>query len=201
MIERIRGKLIDKNSSFVIVDCSGVGYGINISLPTSEKLPEAGEEVTLLTHLVVREDLMQLYGFADTLEKDLFLLLISVSKIGPKTALSTLSGMPAYRFVNAIKTGDITALTKIPGIGKQTAERVVVELKNKIDKIIVSPFAENGNIEQRGIMGKPYEEAVLALTSLGYKGYNSEKAVRRVYEEKGKDLPVEEIIKFALKYV
>jgi Holliday junction DNA helicase RuvA len=203
MIERIRGILLEKNASFVVVDCGGVGYGLHVTLPTFETLPEEGVEVDLFSHLVVREDIMQLYGFAERVERDAFLLLTSVSKIGPKTALATLSGISVAGFVRAVKTADVTALTKVPGIGKQTAERLVVELKNKIDRISGADLivTEGGKSSNSGNMGKSFDDAILALESLGYKSYNADKAVRKVFAEKGGTLPVEEIIKFALKYV
>ena len=201
MIERIRGKLLEKGASFIVVDCGGVGYGLHITLPTYETLPEEGTSVDLYSHLVVREDIMQLYGFAERVERDAFLLLTSVSKIGPKTALATLSGISVAGFVRAVKMADVTALTKVPGIGKQTAERLVVELKNKIDRISGSDLIESDGKPTAGSIGKNYEDAILALESLGYKSFNADKAVRKVYAEKGGALPVEEIIKFALKYV
>ena len=203
MIERIRGILLEKNASFVVVDCGGVGYGLHVTLPTFETLPEEGADVNLFSHLVVREDIMQLYGFAERVERDAFLLLTSVSKIGPKTALATLSGISVAGFVRAVKTADVTALTKVPGIGKQTAERLVVELKNKIDRISGADLivTEGGKTSNSGNMGKSFDDAILALESLGYKSYNADKAVRKVFAEKGGTLPVEEIIKFALKYV
>ncbi|MBL8025351.1 MAG: Holliday junction branch migration protein RuvA [Fibrobacteres bacterium] len=201
MIERIRGKLLEKGASFIVVDCGGVGYGLHITLPTYETLPEEGASVELYSHLVVREDIMQLYGFAERVERDAFLMLTSVSKIGPKTALATLSGISVAGFVRAVKQADVTALTKVPGIGKQTAERLVVELKNKIDRISGSDLVESDGKPASGNMGKNFDDAILALESLGYKSFNADKAVRKVYGEKGGALPVEEIIKFALKHV
>jgi Holliday junction DNA helicase RuvA len=203
MIERIRGTLLEKSASFIVVDCAGVGYGLHITLTTYETLPDEGADVDLYSHLVVREDIMQLYGFAERVERDAFLLLTSVSKIGPKTALATLSGISVAGFVRAVKSADVTALTKVPGIGKQTAERLVVELKNKIDRISGADLiaSEGGVSINSGKIGKPFEDAILALESLGYKSYNADKAVRKVFAEKGATLPVEEIIKFALKYV
>lgn len=201
MIERIRGQLIEKSPTSVVVDCGGVGYALHISLSTYEALPEIGEKVDLYAHLIVREDIMQLYGFSRTTERDLFLLLISVSKIGPKTAQATLSGTSVAGFVQAIRGGNITLLTKIPGIGKQTAERLVVELKNKIDKISMGEEGAGGIAALPSALGHAFEEAALALETLGYKRIHAEKAVQRVADDKGRELPVEEIIKFALKYV
>ncbi len=203
MIERITGELIEKETSFAVVDCCGVGYGLNISQITSDFLPEVGAKVSLYTHLVVREDLMQLYGFSSIPEKETFLLLISVSKIGPKTALAALSGISVAAFVRAIKGADIATLTKIPGVGKQTAERLVVELKKKVEKlgIVVSGEGDEGGTLVSADMGQPFKEAILALESLGYKQYNAEKAVRKIYAERGADLSVAEIIKYALKFV
>jgi holliday junction DNA helicase RuvA len=202
MIEKIRGELIEKSPTSIVVDCGGVGYGLRVTLPTFEALGEVGTPVELYTYLQVREDVLQLFGFSSRLEREVFLMLTSVSKIGPKTAQATLSGISVANFVQAIRSENVAALTKIPGIGRQTAERLIVELKGKVDKLgLVSGEMASGEARKAFSVGKPYEEAVLALEELGYKRPYAERAVARVAEERGRDLPVEEIIKFALKYI
>ena len=154
-----------------MVDCKGVGYGLSISLNTFQGLPGAGGEVTLLTYLHVREDILQLYGFLTPAERALFLLLISVSKIGPKTAQAMLSGISVERFVHAVQSGNTGLLTKIPGIGKQSAERIVVELKGKIQKLEQAGTLRSDDKREVSAFTRNAEQAVLALESLGYKRF------------------------------
>jgi Holliday junction DNA helicase RuvA len=200
MIEKIKGTLVEKTPTNVVVDCGGVGYGLRVSIPTFESLGDTGSQVELFTYLHVREEIMQLYGFSRRMERDLFLMLISVSKVGPKTAQATLSGISAANFVQAVRTANAAMLTKIPGIGRQMAERLIVELKGKVDKLGISAELA-GEKGAAAMAGKAFEEAVLALEELGYKRPYAERAVQKVAEDKGRDLPVEEIIKFALRYI
>lgn len=200
MIERIRGKIIEKGTAKVLVDVGGIGFALNISVNTATEIGDKGSEVDLYTYLQVREDAMVLFGFAKEVERDLFLLLISVSKIGPKTALSALSGMTVENFVRAVRAENAGLLTKIPGIGKQSAERIIVELKGKMAKFESSvAYGPASSIPPGG--SKKADEAIRALESLGYKRFFAEKAVAKVFEEKGTELAVEDIIKAALKYV
>lgn len=202
MIERIKGTLLEKSPTSVVVDCAGVGYGLRVTLPTYETLGEVGASVELYTYLHVREDILQLFGFAQRVEREVFLLLISVSKIGPKTAQATLSGTSVSSLLQAIRSENATALTKIPGIGRQTAERLIVELKGKIEKLgLESSIGTTEGAIRHPVVGTAFEEAILALEQLGYKRPYAERAVTKVAEEKGKDLPVEEVIKFALRYI
>ncbi|OGS34423.1 MAG: Holliday junction DNA helicase RuvA [Elusimicrobia bacterium RIFOXYB2_FULL_49_7] len=200
MIERIKGILLEKEPTHLVVDVQGVGYGLHVSLNTSATVAEAGSETTLFTYLHVREEAMVLFGFSREIERDLFLLLLSVSKIGPKSALAILSGMSVENLVQAIRGENVAALTKISGIGKQSAERLVVELKNKIAKFEQS-IAVGTPGSGRTSFTKQADEAVNALESLGYKRFFAEKAVAKVLEEQGSELPVEQLIKSALKYV
>jgi holliday junction DNA helicase RuvA len=200
MIEKLKGVLVEKSPTNIVVDCGGVGYGLRVSLPTFESLGEPGSTAELFTYLHVREDVMQLYGFSKRIERDVFLLLLSVSKIGPKTAQATLSGISVGNFIHAVRTGNAAALTKIPGIGKQTAERLILELKTKVEKLGLGAGIE-GEAPAAVLAGTAYEEAVLALEELGYKRPYAERAVARVATEKGRDLPVEEVIKSALRYI
>ena len=201
MIDCIKGVLVKKAPTRVVVDCNGVGYGVKISLNTLDNIGDTGEEVSLFTHLHVREDIMQVYGFSTEAERDLFLLLISVSKVGPKIAMAILSHISVVNFIKAVQAGDITSLVKIPGVGKQSAERLIVELKRKIDKVATGlvPAGELQALVPAG--GRQVEEAVIALESLGYKRLHAEKAVSKVIQEKGEALGLKEIIKTALKHV
>src|SRR5207302_7364060 len=133
MIAHLRGKLISKHPNQAVVEAAGVGYEVNISIPTFSGLPGLGSEVSLFVHTHVREDALALYGFLRSEEKQLFEKLISVSGIGPKLAITILSGMAADAMVAAIKGNNLAALTRIPGIGKKTAERMVLELRDKLD--------------------------------------------------------------------
>src|SRR3954464_13658975 len=161
MIAHLRGRVLSKRPSHAVVDVNGVGSEIAISVPTFSELPNAGGEVSLHIHTHVREDALSLYGFLRPQEKELFERLISVSGIGPKLAITVLSGMQAEKMVAAIRGNDIAALTKIPGIGKKTAERMVLELRDKLDSFGVAAAVVSRH--------SPMEEDVLsALTNLGY---------------------------------
>jgi holliday junction DNA helicase RuvA len=174
MIAHLRGKLIARQPNQVIVDAMGVGYDVTISVPTFSELPVAGSEVSLHIHTHVREDQIALYGFLSPEEKHLFEKLISVSGIGPKLAITILSGMPTNEMTTAIRGNDVTRLTKIPGIGRKTAERMVLELRDKLSAVgtdhvhVVSPF----NAVQ--------EDVLSALMNLGYQRATAEKALGTV---------------------
>lgn len=170
MIAHLRGKLLAKHPNQAVVETGGVGYDITISVPTFSDLPAAGSEVALHIHTHVREDSIALYGFLRSSEKQLFEKLISVSGIGPKLAITVLSGMPADEMVAAIRGNDLARLTRIPGIGRKTAERLVLELRDKLPAASAeAPAATAMN---------PVEEDVLsALLNLGYQRAAAEKAV------------------------
>jgi len=171
MIAHLRGKLLAKHPNQAIVEAGGVGYDVNISIPTFSSLPDAGSEVALFIHMHVREDALSLYGFLQTADKMLFEKLISVSGIGPKLANTILSGMPeTSQIVNAIRSGDLSRLTRIPGVGKKTAERMVLELRDK--------FPASGLEQAPRIAATPVREDVIsALINLGYKQAEVEKAL------------------------
>lgn len=196
MIAQLHGKLLDKSPTRVLLEVHGVGYEISISLSTFEKLPAAGESLTLLTHLHVREDALQLFGFATAKERQLFQLLISVTGVGPKVAQSILSGCEVEAFCRHIQQNDTAAMTAIPGIGKKTAERLAMELRDRIAPLLAEP--------QRGSApaapARINDEALLALISLGYPRANAEKAVRQALAEK-EDQTLEELIKHALRHL
>ena len=171
MIAHLRGTLLAKHPNQVIVETHGVGYDVVISVPTFSELPAAGAEVALHIHTHVREDALSLYGFLRLAEKKLFEKLITVSGIGPKLAITILSGMPADEMVGAIRSGDLARLTRIPGIGKKTAERMVLELRDKLP-------APSGTAEVSVTAATPVEEDVLsALMNLGYQRPAAEKAL------------------------
>lgn len=195
MISYLHGTLAEKSPTEITVDVNGVAYAVNISLSTYEMLGEVGSNVKILTYLHFREDAMQLYGFATTAERDLFKLLISISGIGPKMAQGILSGVSVNELKNFILHGNFSSLMSIPGVGKKTAERLVLELRDKIGKLEYEvPLKED---KEAGIR----TEALLALTSLGYSRSTAEKAIRVVLQESdGSELAVEELIKRALRH-
>jgi len=179
MIAHLRGKLLAKHPNQVIVESCGVGYDVTISVPTFSELPAAGSEVALHIHTHVREDALSLYGFLRLGEKYLFEKLLTVSGIGPKLAITILSGMPAEEMVAAIRGGDVARLTRIPGIGKKTAERMVLELRDKLP-------AAAGGAEVSAAQVTPVEEDVIsALVNLGYQRAAAEKALAGVRNGKG----------------
>lgn len=166
MIAHIRGQIVSKSPNSVIVDCGGVGYDLAISVATYTELGEAGKLAVLHVHTHVREDALLLFGFHELTEKRLFEKLLTISGIGPKLAITVLSGIAAERLVTAIRSGDHATLTKIPGIGKKTAERVVLELKDKLDDLAgLSPAAAE---PARPSLGAVAEDVLSALTNLGY---------------------------------
>ena len=177
MIAHLRGKLIAKHPNQAIVEAAGVGYEVNISIPTYSALPALGADVALHVHTHVREDALSLFGFLRGEEKQLFEKLISVSGIGPRLAITILSGMPADAMVAAIKGNDVAALTRIPGIGKKTAERMVLELRDKLDAFGEGPVTPAAS---------PVEADVIsALLNLGYQRTLAERALARLGSTSG----------------
>jgi Holliday junction DNA helicase RuvA len=180
MIAHLRGRLLAKHPNQVVVETGGVGYDVTISVPTFSDLPGVGSEVALHIHTHVREDLIALYGFIKPAEKRLFEKLITVSGIGPKLAITILSGMAADEMVGAIRGNDIARLTRIPGIGKKTAERMVLELRDKL------PPAGVGEVPSAPVMSAMEEDVVSALVNLGYQRAAAERALASVAKS-GKD--------------
>jgi Holliday junction DNA helicase RuvA len=172
MIAHLRGRLLTKEPNRAIVEAGGVGYELAISIPTYSELPNSGSEVSLHVHTHVREDALALFGFLRADEKRLFEKLIGVSGIGPKLAITILSGMSADFLVTAIRGNDLAALTKVPGIGKKTGERMVLELRDKLDAFTAAPAKPAAT---------PVEDDVLsALVNLGYQEAAAEKAIAAV---------------------
>jgi Holliday junction DNA helicase RuvA len=173
MIAHIRGRLLSKSPNQVIVECGGVGYDVTISVSTFTGLPAEGSETSLHVYTNVREDQIALFGFSDRQEKKLFERLIAVSGIGPKLAITVLSGISSDRLVTAIRASDHGTLTRIPGIGKKTAERVVLELKDKLDDLAVMTVPTDGGVH----FGPAGDDALSALTNLGYGRPAAQKAI------------------------
>jgi Holliday junction DNA helicase RuvA len=197
MISYLKGILTKKSPTEVIVDVVGVGYSVNISLSTYEKLPELNSEVQILTHHHIREDAQVLYGFASETEREMFRMLISVSGIGPKMGQTILSGIRPDELVRTISIGAISTLTGVPGIGKKTAERLVLELKDKVSKMEGSDKI----IDLPNTGASIRSEALTALVSLGFSREKAEQSLRSILNEvNGKSISVEELIKRALQY-
>jgi holliday junction DNA helicase RuvA len=174
MIAHLRGKLLARRPNQVIVEAMGVGYDVTISVPTFSELPPAGGEVALHIHTHVREDQIALYGFQRAEEKHLFEKLISVSGIGPKLAITILSGMPTDEMTAAIRGNDVARLTKIPGIGRKTAERMVLELRDKL------PPVGTDQVHVVPSLSAVQEDVLSALVNLGYQRATAEKALASV---------------------
>jgi len=176
MIAHLRGRLFLKQPGHVIVDAGGVGYEVIISIPTFTALPAEGAEVSLHVYTQVREDILALYGFLDLKEKRLFERLITVSGVGPRLAVTILSGLSPERTVTAIRAQDHATLTHIPGVGKKLAERLVVELKDKLEDMAVAPAAVVS-------AGPAAEDVLSALTNLGYQRPAAQKAIEAAVEK------------------
>ncbi|HEX9045934.1 MAG TPA: Holliday junction branch migration protein RuvA [Verrucomicrobiae bacterium] len=198
MITFLQGKLADALPTQVVVDVNGVGYEALIPLSSFDKLPPVGQPVKLLTQLIVREDAHTLYGFMSSAERDLFRLLInSVSGIGPKTALNILSGMNVVAFRGAVANGDIKSLSQISGVGKKTAERIVVELRDKVGAAGAIEAASAKHALSAD--DQKINDATLALMALGFKQAEAYDAVRAAQAMLGAAATVEQIVRACLK--
>lgn len=205
MIGRLSGTLAEKFPPEILIECAGVGYEVTMPMTSIYALPELNEQAVVYTHFVVREDAQLLYGFANTTERKLFRLLIKVNGVGPKLALAVLSAMSADQFVSCVAHDDVTGIVKIPGVGKKTAERLLIEMRDRLkdwkvtsttpatDAMPVQLEAEqtfvNNFNDHKG-------DAINALISLGYKPAQADKAVKQVYSDEMKS---EDIIRLALK--
>jgi len=195
MIGRLQGKVIEKQAPDLLIDVQGVGYEVLVSLNTFFGVPAAGEAVTLHTHFVVREDVQQLYGFGTQSERQLFRHLIKVNGVGPKMALAILSGMSANDFAICVHNNDIATLVKLPGVGKKTAERLLIEMRDKIGDVDATAGGSAAGARE----AKPdiSQEAESALIALGYKPTDAAKIISRVANESVSDAG--ELIRLALK--
>jgi Holliday junction DNA helicase RuvA len=180
VIAHLRGRVLRKEPQEVVVDVAGVGYRVTIPVSTFYRLGDEGSEVSLLTHTHVREDALALFGFVTAVEQDLFEKLISVAGVGPKLAINVLSGIEAPDLVAALKASDVARLTRIPGVGKKTAERLVLELKDKMPTVLPAPGAAAA-----APPASPREDLVSALVHLGYSRPEAERGVERALKEDG----------------
>jgi len=199
MIGRLRGEIVYKQAPRLMVDVSGVGYELDAPMSTFYDLPEPGQPVVLYTHLAIRDDAHVLYGFARESERTMFRALLKVSGVGAKMALAILSGMSADEFARCVQADDTAALVRLPGIGKKTAERLIVEMRDRLDKLeTVAPISSVAASSDRLITpaADPGAEAADALIALGYKPQEASRMVRSV---KAEGLSSEEIIRAALK--
>lgn len=195
MIAHLRGKLIQKEPGQAILECAGVGYDVLISVPTFTALPSVGAETSLHIHTQVSEDQIALFGFLEREEKRLFERLITVSGVGPKLAIKMLSGLSPERTVQAIRAQDHSQLTRIPGVGKKLAERLVVELKDKLDDFAVAPMPS-------AVAGPAVDDVLSALTNLGYQRQAAEKAIEQsVAKEKALAGDFDGLFRAALKVI
>lgn len=201
MIGQLRGKLIERQPPKLLIDVAGVGYELEASMNTCFKLPELGSEVLIYTQMIVREDDQRLYGFIDKSERSLFRSLIKVNGVGPKLAITILSGISAEDFVRCIGDNDTNSLVRLPGIGKKTAERLIVEMRDRLVdwQPELPSFEVNINTSARPTMGGSnplLKEAVSALIALGYKPQEASRAISQVFQE---GLSCEDLIRSALK--
>ncbi len=196
MISYLRGKLVVSQPTGVVLDFGGVGVSVIVPLSSSTKMPELGAQVTLYTYLHVREDILAIYGFITQEEKNMFLLLLGVSKIGPKVALGILSGIPVDEFKSALLSGNVRRISMVSGVGKKTAERLILELKEKIPagEILV------GEVDDK--YRSMVSDTVMALVSLGYNQMKAQRAVEDVVKNnKIESLKIEELVKLSLQKV
>jgi Holliday junction DNA helicase RuvA len=196
MLTRLNGLLIEKIAPTAVIDVHGVGYEVDLPLNTFYQLPALGENVVLWTHLSVREDAHQLFGFSDRNMLQTFRTLIKVSGVGPRLALAILSGMDTEALRQCLAHEDITTLTRIPGVGKKTAERLIIELRDKLGKPSLKELSHNaGNLTLMPMLNAS-EEAEQALVALGYKPLEAQRAIKAVAN---KDLETAELVRAALK--
>jgi holliday junction DNA helicase RuvA len=202
MIGRLNGILVEKQAPEIVLDVGGVGYELQVPMTSFYELPELEQSATLYTHFVVREDAQLLYGFITKQERALFRLLIKTNGVGPKLALTILSGMTAGEFVSCVERDDIVTLVKLPGVGKKTAERLVVEMRDKLKSLLEAAvgnereFMLQTNYTAPAPVANAEEDAVSALVSLGYKPPQASRAVSSSYKD---GMDTETLIKLALK--
>jgi Holliday junction DNA helicase RuvA len=201
MIGRIRGVLVEKQAPALLVDIAGVGYNLQVSMNTFYRLPAIGAEVLLHTHFVVREDAQLLYGFVDLSERALFRALIKVSGVGPRTALSILSSIEPDAFAQCIVTQDTTSLSRLPGIGKKTAERLIIEMRDHLSKWQDTQLLQNNPAQVADALSgrsiSPMQDAISGLIALGYKPQEASRAVTQL--KMPEDTDSSELIRLVLK--
>lgn len=197
MIGQLRGTLLAKNPPEVLLEVAGVGYEIQVPMSTLYELPDVGNEVTIHTHFVVREDAQLLYGFHDLKSKSMFRSLIKVNGVGPKMALGILSGMEADEFVRTVRGNDVNAMVKMPGIGKKTAERLIIEMRDRLDEW--GEVAGTAAVENTPLPSTISRDAETALISLGYKPPQAARSIALVLRENPELDDSEALIRLALK--
>lgn len=201
MIGRLRGEIVVKQPPMLLLDVNGVGYEVEAPMSTFYNLPEVGAQTTLFTHLVVRDDAHILFGFSNESERLLFRTLLKVNGVGAKMALVILSGMTAEEFSFCVQTDDTSALVRLPGIGKKTAERLIIEMRDRLDKLEIPTSAASSMPRKNvadAVLASPVADAVSALVALGYKPNDASRMVRNVETA---DMGSEEIIRAALQSV
>ena len=205
MIGRLRGILIEKQAPEIVLECNGVGYEVTLPMTSFYHLPAIEQEAVIYTHFVVREDAQLLYGFANPTERELFRLLIKVNGVGPKLGLAILSNMSAGQFVHCVNLDDVATIVKIPGVGKKTAERLLIEMRDKLKnwgQDTATPCTDSFPMDTLTgdaslvLLNNTKDDAVTALVSLGYKHVQADRAVKAVYVA---DKTSEELIRDALK--
>jgi len=197
MIGRLSGEIISKKPPQILIDVNGVGYEVEAPMTTFYELPDAGSKVILLTHMVVREDAQLLYGFASESERTMFRLLIRINGVGPKLGITILSGITSSELARCVAENDVTTLVKLPGVGKKTAERLVIELKDRIKDIAPVQSGSAAVVNQMpSFPDSPFDDAISALVALGYKASEAGRMVKSVEAENQSS---EEIIRLALQ--
>jgi len=196
MIGRLKGILAAKRAPQVLIDCNGVGYEADVSMTTYYQLPEAGEPVSIWTHLLVKDDSHNLIGFTTEQERKLFRQLIRVNGVGPKMALTILSGINEREFALCVTQNDITTLTRLPGVGKKTAERLIIEMRDKVEDLIQHTAVAVGSGD---VLRSSKSEALEALAALGYKPGDAENMIRRAGGDDDAEMSAAALIKKALQ--
>jgi Holliday junction DNA helicase RuvA len=194
MIAHLSGKLTHKSPVTIIIDVNGVGYQVFIPLSTFYALPELESKISLGIHTHMREEALKLFGFYTIDEKKIFEKLITINKVGPKLALTILSGMPPVDILSTIDSNDIVKLSTIPGIGRKTAERLILEMRDKLDGLSLDFVEKKGPGPEKGL----FDDALSALVNLGYKKSQAEQTLKKVYAEKVGDTSIENLIKDSL---
>jgi len=197
MIASLTGRLAFKAPTYLVLDVHGVGYEVFIPLSTYYGLPNLSESTSLSVHTHVREDAIQLFGFLTSQEKDAFVLLTSVSGVGPKLALSVLSALPVSNLVSAIQSGDVEKLTTVPGIGNKSASRLVLELKDKVEKL--HPDLASASESPRQGEDATFDDALSALVNLGYRPQDAKVALKQVKKSNAKSIVLKDMIRESLK--
>lgn len=199
MIGRLEGVLLEKRPTSVLIDVAGVGYEVLVPLSTFAELPDEGKVVSLRIHTHVREDALVLFGFRSAREREVFELLLLASRVGPKLALTVLSGIDPEDLVDAIRSGEVAVLQSVPGIGRRMAERIVVELRDRVAELSASRAEPKRGSRSGGADAERIEEILSALSNLGVSRAQAERSARSAVEELGQDAAIEALVRSALR--